>query len=361
MFVWQKGKKILVNDKNIPDENNPLTVLDLENNKSKLFLDGQSVTGSGGSTACVSSIDGHSGEVTLADLGIKGLAKKDKVTDTEIDDEAVAQSKIAGLSAKLTSVDSEITTIKENINTAKEDITKNKEDTDKNFISLEEKLKNVKGVIRFKQSSVSSAFNGSTELYRTDLANDKDEPQVGNLAIFPDSKSLVLYIATITSINGGESFTVDDVEYLKDTWQFYGEWVGGTHASYPEVYTFKGSTYLCIVSDTTNPPHIAEEQPEWKIIAEKPATPSYNDLQDKPEIPHPTYYKMNGDEVADMGNDRMYPISIANLVPTSPVPEIGDVVVFSTKEATYIGTVTQKQTAGLMVTAKIRTGNGQEV
>lgn len=180
------------------------------------------------------------------------------------------------------------------------------------------------------------------------------------MAIFPDSKSLVLYIATITAINGGESFTVDDVEYLKDTWQFYGEWVGGTHASYPEVYTFEGSTYLCIVSDTTNPPHITEEQPEWKIIAEKPATPSYNDLPDKPEIPHPTYYKMNGDEVTDMGNDQIYPISIANLIPTSPVPEIGDVVVFGTKEATYIGTVTQKQTAGLMVTAKIRTGNGQE-
>ena len=288
------------------------------------------------------------------------LASKDKITNEDIDDGTISTSKIDGLSSRLTSVDGEIATIEGNVTNIKDDITKNKEAADKNFTSLEEKLKNVKGVIRFKQSSVSSAFNGSTELYRTDLANGKDEPQVGNLAIFPDSKSLVLYIATITAINGGESFTIDDVEYLKDTWQFYGEWVGGTHASYPEVYTFEGSTYLCIVSDTTNPPHVAEEQPEWKIITEKPATPSYNDLPDKPEIPHPTYYKMNGDEVTDMGNDQMYPISIANLVPTSPVPEIGDVVVFSTKEATYIGTVTQKQTAGLMVTAKIRTGNGQE-
>ena len=36
-------------------------------------------------------------------------------------------------------------------------------------------------------------------------------------------------------------------------------------------------------------------------------------------------------------------VSVSNLVPLSPAPQIGDVVVFNTQEATYIGTVKQKQ------------------
>ena len=328
MFVWQKDKKILVNDKNQPDETNPITILDLENNRSELFLDGQSVTGgSGGAVAGVTSIDGQTGEVTLDDLGIKGLAKKDKVTDVDIDDGTISTSKINELDSK--------------------------------FTSIEDKLKNVKGIIRFKQSDVSSALAKSTTLLKTDLASEEDEPQVGNLAIFPDSKSLVIYIATITEVNG-DSVTVSDPEYLKDTWVMSGEWIGGTHASYPEVYTYQGSTYLCIVSDTIKAPSKAEDK-DWKIIAEKPAIPSYNDLPDKPEIPHPTYYKITGDPVSDMGNNKDYLISAANLVPTSPAPYINDVVVFYTNEATYIGIVKQKQNdTALIVTAKIRTGNGQE-
>lgn len=327
MFVWQKGKKILVNDKNQPDESNPITILDLEDNKSELFLDGQSVTAGSASsaTAGVTSIDGQTGEVTLASLGIKELAKKDKITDVDIDDGTISTSKISEL--------------------------------DNKFNTLEEKLKNVKGVIRFKQSSVSSAFNGSTELYRTDLANDKDEPQVGNLAIFPDSKSLVLYIATITAVNGGESFTVDDVEYLKDTWQFYGKWVGGTHASYPEVYTFEGSTYLCIVSDTTNPPHITEEQPEWKIIAEKPATPSYNDLPDKPEIPRPTFFKVTGNAMSDTGGiGSTYLVSNDNVTPADWTLKKDDVIIFYTDLAYYIGKVTQANGNGATVEVEQRLG-----
>ena len=323
MFVWQKGKKILINDKNQPDETNPITVLDLEDNKSELFLDGQSVTGgSGGSAAGVTSIDGQTGVVTLADLGIKELAKKDKVTDAEVDDGAISTSKIKNLDSKIT--------------------------------SIEDKLKNVKGIIRFKQSDVSSALTKSTTLLKTDLANEEDEPQVGNLAIFPDSKSLVIYIATITEVNG-DSVTVSDPEYLKDTWVMSGEWIVGP-ASYPEVYTYQGSTYLCLVSDTNTPPS-KDASTEWKIIAEKPATPSYNDLPDKPDIPRPTFFKVTGDAMKDTGGvGTTYLVSNGNISPADWALKIDDVIIFYTDLAYYIGKVTQTNGNGATVIVDQRLG-----
>ena len=53
MFIWQKGKKILINGKNQPNEDNPITVLDLENNKSELFLDGQLIGGGGANPSTI--------------------------------------------------------------------------------------------------------------------------------------------------------------------------------------------------------------------------------------------------------------------------------------------------------------------
>ena len=252
------------------------------------------------------------------------LASKDKITDEDIDDEAISTSKINELDTK--------------------------------FKSLEDKLKNVKGIIRFKRSDVSSAFNGSTELYKTDLANESDEPQVGNLAIFPDNKSLILYIATITAINGGDSFTINDVEYLKDTWVMSGEWIGGVHASYPEVYTYQGSTYLCIVSDTTKTPS-KEEDKDWKIIAEKPEIPSFNDLKDKPEIPRPTFFKVTGDAMKDTGGiGYTYLVSNDNISPADQTMQKDDVIIFYTDLAYYIGKVTQANGNGATVQVEQRLG-----
>lgn len=300
MFIWQKGKKILINDKNQPNEDNPITILTLEDNKSELFLDGQPMGG-------VGQIPQQLGK----------LASKDKITDEDIDDGTISTSKIKELDTK--------------------------------FKSLEDKLKNVKGIIRFKRSDVSSAFNGSTELYKTDLADESDEPQVGNLAIFPDSKSLVLYIATITAINGGDSFTINDVEYLKDTWVMSGEWIGGVHTSYPEVYTYQGSTYLCIVSDTTKTPS-KEEDKDWKIIAEKPETPSFNDLKDKPEIPRPTFFKVTGDAMKDTGGiGYTYLVSNDKISPADQTMQKDDVIIFYTDLAYYIGKVTQTNGNGATV------------
>lgn len=322
MFVWQKGKKILVNDKNMPDENNPLTVLDLEDKKSELLLDGQPVTGGQGGAVGVTSIDGKTGVVTLADLGVKELAKKDKVTDAEIDDETISTSKIKDLNNKIT--------------------------------SIEDKLKNVKGIIRFKQSDVSSALAKSTTLLKTDLANEEDEPQIGNLAIFPDSKSLVIYIATITEVNG-DSVTVSDPEYLKDTWVMSGEWIVGP-ASYPEVYTYQGSTYLCLVSDTNTPPS-KDASTEWKIIAEKPATPSYNDLPDRPEIPRPTFFKVTGNAMSDTGRiGSTYLVSNDNVSPADWALKKDDVIIFYTDLAYYIGKVTQTNGNGATVEVEQRLG-----
>lgn len=217
-----------------------------------------------------------------------------------------------------------------------------------------DKVQNSESVTRFKQSSVSSAFSGSnTSLFKSDLAENQKEPLVGNLAIFPDDHSRVLYLGTISEVEE-DTYTVSDIEYLKDTWIMSGEWVAGP-AGYPEVYTKDGSSYLCLVSDTTNAPS-DELVKEWACIAKKP---SFNDLPDKPEIPHPTYYKMNGDVLNDTGNEQEYIVSVTNLTPATPVPVIGDVVVFPTSNSTYIGTVTQKQNeSALIVTAKIALGNG---
>lgn len=351
----------------MPDDENPITILDLEDMRSRLTLDGQDVCNQGAILG-VSSLDGKKGDLKLSELGIKSLAKQDKIDNTDIDDESIDQSKITGLTAKFTSVDGEITDIKKDVNdargnitknetaitTIKKNITDNKEDADKKFTTLDEKLKNVKGVIRFKRSDVSSALAASTELYKTDLANEEDEPQVGNLAIFPDSKSLVLYIATITEVNG-DSYTISDPEYLKDTWVMSGEWVGGTHASYPEIYTFEGSTYLCIVSDTTNPPHVTEEQPEWKIIAKKPATPSYNDLPDKPAIPRPIFFKITGDPMEDTGGTgSTYLVSNDNVTPTDWTMAKDDIVIFYTSLAYYVGKVTGTNGNGATVQVEQR-------
>ena len=88
MFVWQKGKKILINDNNLPDTTNPITVLDLEDGKSQLFLDGKQVA--------------ERGDVP-SDLG--KLAFKDKITDEDIDNGAISISKIKDLNSKLDSLE----------------------------------------------------------------------------------------------------------------------------------------------------------------------------------------------------------------------------------------------------------------
>lgn len=372
MFIWQKGDKIIINDKGMPDETNPVTILDLEDMKSRLTLDGQDVCNQGAILG-VSSLDGQKGDLKLSELGIKSLAKQDKIDNTDIDDETVAQVKITGLTAKFGSVDSEITSIKGSITSvnreitdiksdvsdAKGNITKNetaiannKADANKKFTALDEKLKNVKGIIRFKQSDVSSALAQSTTLLKSDLANEEDEPQVGNLAIFPDSKSLVLYIATITEVNG-DSVTVSDPEYLRDTWVMSGEWVAGP-ASYPEVYTYQGSTYLCIVSDTNTTPSKAAES-EWKVIAEKPATPTYKDLPDKPNIPRPTFFKITGDAMEDTGGaGTTYLVSNDNVSPAGWTMAKDDTVIFYTSLAYYIGKVTETGGSGATVTVEQR-------
>ena len=67
----------------------------------------------------------------------------------------------------------------------------------------------------------------------------------------------------------------------------------------------------------------------------------------------PLYYKNGGSESSDVGINS-YPISLQNLYPKSPTPIVGDVIIFSTNSATYIGTITQIQSSSIVATAQRR-------
>ena len=138
--------------------------------------------------------------------------------------------------------------------------------TDKNgsFNTPNLKASASKGIYRFSESSVSSSFSGTPELYKEDLIG-KEEPTVGALAIFPDNKSLVLYIGVITAVNG-ESYTVSQIEYLKDSWQVSGNWISGVIANYPEVYKYQGNSWLCLGKDITTAP---QEGKNWYAFVDK--------------------------------------------------------------------------------------------
>ena len=204
---------------------------------------------------------------------------------------------------------------------------------------LADRIKGQSRIHRFAQSSVSSAFSGeSAILYKSDLANQDVEVLEGDAAIFPDSKSLVYYLGTISEING-EYYTVSDISYLKDSWQFYGDWVSGVRASFPEVYRYEGGSWLCLVSDTSNAP---TEGQEWKLLTAK--------------LFRPTYYKLKGNGLTDFGVDHSYIVAYTNLTPAEPRPKIGDVIIFYTDSATYLGEVSQVDVNGAIVDAKVKLG-----
>ena len=83
---------------------------------------------------------------------------------------------------------------------------------------LDGKIGAVRGMFRFSDSAVSSTFAGeSTELLKADLIGD-GTPRVGDSVIFPDDKTLVLYIGRITAVND-DSYTVSDIGYINNVWQ----------------------------------------------------------------------------------------------------------------------------------------------
>lgn len=236
---------------------------------------------------------------------------------------------------------------------------------------LDAKIGAVRGLFRFSDSAVSSTFAGeSTELLKTDLIGD-GTPRVGDSVIFPDDKTLVLYIGRITAVND-DSYTVSDISYINNVWQPSGSpWVSGIIASYPEVYTYDGGTWLCLASDVRTAPAAGNE---WYCISAKvtaetlgladvATTGSYNNLVNKPNVPRPVYYKLAGDVMTDTGGmNQTYTVAITNLTPQTPTPVVGDTVVFNTSESVYIGTVTQAQNAAVLVVVKMEVkGGGGEV
>ena len=207
---------------------------------------------------------------------------------------------------------------------------------------LEKILKKLPRIHRFSQSSVSSAFSGPAAILdKSDLTNPEAELLVGDAVIFPDNKSLVLYLGTITEINGSY-ITVGEVTYLKDSWQFYGDWISGVHASYPEVYRYEGGSWLCLVCDTETAP---TEGKEWRLLTVK-----------VPEAFRPTYYKLNGDALEDLGVDQIYLVANANLIPSTPSPKVGDIVILYTNNSTYLGEITATNVNGALVQAKVKLG-----
>ena len=156
----------------------------------------------------------------------------------------------------------------------------------------------------------------------------------------------------------------------------------GVTANFPEMYNYNGGTWLCLTRDVTTAP---EKGKEWFCIsAPAPVTSvagktgevnlssiifkdnstaptpiEYNGSEEKEVyIPRPVYFKLNGAVMQDTGGvDTDYMVAISNLTPSYPTPIVGDVVIFSTNENVYIGTVKQTQSAGLTVTAKLKIEN----
>lgn len=127
-------------------------------------------------------------------------------------------------------------------------------------------ISSINAIYRFSESSVSSSFSGQTELYKENMIGDGN-PRIGDHVLFPDNKSLVLYIGTISAINGG-SYTIDNISYVNEAIKASGDWVMGITANFPEMYNYAGGTYLCLTRDVTTAPVKGEE---WFEIS-KPVT-----------------------------------------------------------------------------------------
>ena len=119
------------------------------------------------------------------------------------------------------------------------------------------------GIFVFKESSVSSSFSGTTELYEEDMLST-GTPHVGDSVLFPDNKSNVLYIGVITQI-AGDTYTINNIKYIEATWKPSGAWSMGVIANYPEVYTYDKATWLCLGRDVTTAP--ADEDAQWFCIS----------------------------------------------------------------------------------------------
>ena len=231
-----------------------------------------------------------------------------------------------------------------------------------NTPNLKANVEGIGAIYRFSESSVSSSFSGTTELYKTDLIGN-GSPREGDSVLFPDNKSNVMFIGTITHVND-ETYTIDNIKYINEAIKASGDWVMGVTANFPEMYNYEGGTWLCLTRDVVTAP---EKGKEWFCISAPNATLSltdgentvqYNGTEEKTvNIPRPIYFKLNGDLMQDTGGvDTDYTLAISNLTPQSPTPVVGDIVVFRTSDYAYVGTVKAAQSAGIIVTVKLQIG-----
>ena len=148
-----------------------------------------------------------------------------------------------------------------------------------NAEALETKLDGIKGIYRFSESSVSSSFSGTTELYKEDLISD-GTPREGETVLFPDNKSNVMFVGTISHVND-ETYTIDNIKYINDSLKASGEWVMGVTANFPEMYNYNGGTWLCLTRDITTSP---EKGKDWFCISEPAPVTSVNGSTGEVEI-----------------------------------------------------------------------------
>lgn len=140
-----------------------------------------------------------------------------------------------------------------------------------NIAALQTEVSGLNAIYRFSESSVSSSFSGTTELYKTDLIGD-GLPREGDHVLFPDNKSNVMFIGTISHVND-ETYTIDNIKYINDALKASGDWVMGVTANFPEMYNYEGGTFLCLTRDVTTAPVKGKE---WFVISEKPLIRSVN-------------------------------------------------------------------------------------
>lgn len=191
------------------------------------------------------------------------------------------------------------------------------------------------GIVYVSQSTVlSSNIPESTTLQKNDIYGENKNVRVGDIAVFPDTKNIVLYLGNITEVTE-DNITVGNVKYVKNNVIIKGAWQKG-QANYPECYTHDGYNWLCQKND----------------IGEDP-TEGENWLRLGPVQSNTTYFALDTQKVDEGGIGKIYTFSSDNLYPKLPTPKVEDVVVFATEKANYVGQITLKDDALLSITVKL--------
>lgn len=212
---------------------------------------------------------------------------------------------------------------------------------------LEDKIKIsaaiIPGFAYVSQSTVSSSeVPETTTLQKTNIYGENTDVSAGDSVVFPDvSGSLVLYIGSIKEVTE-DAITVDNIKYIKNNNIMKGTWEKGP-ANYPECYAYAGYNWICMKNNVNEDP---VEGANWHCLSSIKSTN--------------IYFNLEGEKVDIGGINITYQLSTTSLYPnptihdsTIPLPKQGDVVIFATNKANYVGRITAVAGAEVSVLVKL--------